>query len=406
MYCHSNPLQTTKVRGIVPKIWNDGVRPINRSLNAGRPPVKRKIKGIDPNIGIGQHFRTRQIVWRAVGNGGHDLGYCSEDEALFALPVFTSNRILLPTMKGSLRAYEPHYVKMFEKLRDVLSETQDRRAKFLHILSPSVTPPAMQDSKTTLGLPAVGTVAVIESVEEVRDGSLIVNYVGDRRARVHLVTEDSLTGVQAPDSFSEEDNDNNEHSVKRLLSAAVSWYGDRDPEVFAVGEKSGKARASLDGIERDVHAMVCLLRKLSRKVNPNESVLPESILKYAPPSGGKSQRLTSYDRLKAAGHQAASAIDMWRRHGSVYKSPGGAQVDSTIQDPYSELSERLAKPTRQEMYSFALASLLQMGIPEAGALLLSQSTEDRLVWISEACIRPYLAQLQAQAALINAVNES
>ena len=340
------------------------------------------------------------------GSGNTRYEGSTQEDSLLVLPVFMSNNILLPTATGVLRAFEPHYVQMFEELSEKLQEMNGAGARFLHILSPAVVPPAMQDPALSNGLPAVGTLAVVKDIHKSADGSLIVRYVGEKRVRLHLVSErpmpEHMEETSSPHG-NEMDATKKEHMI---LSAAVSWYQDLDPEILAVAMAPGQASAALDSIERDVHAMVGLLAKLSRKVYPEESMLPDSIFRFAPPTGASQNRLTSYDTLKAAGHRAASAIEMWRRHGSVYKTGADARYQANIQDPYAEFSERLAKSDRQEMYSFALASLIQTGIPEAGALLLSQSTKDRLLWISESCIRPYLAQLQAAAAVKNAVNDT
>lgn len=61
-------------------------------------------------------------------------------------------------------------------------------------------------------------------------------------------------------------------------------------------------------------------------------------------------------------------IDMWRRHGSVYKTQGRAAAAAT--DPYEAVREALSKHRRQELFSFAAAQLLVMGTPERAALLL------------------------------------
>jgi hypothetical protein len=177
-----------------------------------------------------------------------------------------------------------------------------------------------------------------------------------------------------------------------------------NPETFAeVGSPPGTASAALDGLEREVAAIVNHIARLSRRVQPEKSAIPEAISTYSPPNGGARTRPTSYDALKAAGSQAATAIDMWRRHGSVYgsKGPSSRQVHA---DPYTQLSEELGKARRQELFSFAVAQLLDMGTPETCALLLSQDTAGRLSWILEA-IRPYLMELQATAAVQGALNE-
>lgn len=152
------------------------------------------------------------------------------------------------------------------------------------------------------------------------------------------------------------------------------------------------------------------IESLSAVVEPGSPSLPEAVLKYRPPAGVAKK--TSYDALKAAGHRAAGDIDMWRRqancsgvamhwvesggvraahagytaapsnkapprcsrrHGSVYKTQG--RPSAAAADPYEAIREALGKGRRQELFSFAAAQLLEMGIPERTALLL------RFVWL-------------------------
>ncbi len=67
-------------------------------------------------------------------------------------------------------------------------------------------------------------------------------------------------------------------------------------------------------------------------------------------------------------HPRPGHIDMWRRHGSVYKTRGRAAAAAA--DPYEAVREALSKHRRQELFSFAAAQLLVMGTPERAALLL------------------------------------
>lgn len=67
----------------------------------------------------------------------------------------------------------------------------------------------------------------------------------------------------------------------------------------------------------------------------------------------------------AGGNPASPATP--RRHGSVYKT--GRRAASAAPDPYDVVREALGKARRQELFSFAAANMLVMGVPERLALL-------------------------------------
>lgn len=296
-------------------------------------------------------------------------------DGLQVLPVFTGSTVLLPTSQGALRAFEPRYVAMFADRR--------RGDRFLHVLSPASAPPAMLDAAPPgrRGLPAVGCVAAIDAVTPQPDGSLIVEYTGHRRLALHLVDAAAV----APGGG-------------EALTAAGEWYDDLDPgEVVGGGGVAGVAAA-----ERDVAGAVRQIERLTRIVRPETARLPEALRRHAPPAPGAAARPTSYDALKASGHRAATAIETWRRSGSVYGG-GGARRPAHA-DPYVEAAEALGRARRQELFSFAAAQLLQLGVPEAAALLLSRDTEGRLGFVLEAA-RPFLNELAAAAALKGALGE-
>ena len=289
---------------------------------------------------------------------------------LVLLPVFTSSQVLLPTAQGRLTIYEPRYLAMFDQLVKERPST-GQGARFLHILSPAAAPPAMvMDSRPVGGLPEIGCCAVIDSITRQFDGTLLVDYVGDRRMRL----------IQVEGA----------HSDAAVATAAGLWLDDAEA-----------SDASVDAAERDVAAIVRHIQKLSRNLDPESAGLPEAIPRYAPPAAGAS-RQTSYDALKAAGHKAASAIDTWRRHGSVYSSQRVPR--EAHGDPYTDVAEQMGKARRQELFSFAVCQLLTTGTPERAALLLSQDTAGRLQFVLEA-LRPYLAELGAKASLKGALGQ-
>ncbi len=62
-----------------------------------------------------------------------------------------------------------------------------------------------------------------------------------------------------------------------------------------------------------------------------------------------------------------------------WRSGGRQQADRRqAANPYAEVAEEVGCSRRSEMFSFAAASVLDMGLPERLALLLTQSTLGRL----------------------------
>jgi hypothetical protein len=82
-------------------------------------------------------------------------------------------------------------------------------------------------------------------------------------------------------------------------------------------------------------------------------------------------------------------IAMWRRSGSVYGGSGNASRPGAV-DPYGFVTSKLLpKEERQELFSFAAASLVDgMGNLESLTLLESRYTSARLSWVLQA-IDPY-----------------
>ena len=311
-------------------------------------------------------------------------------EGLVVLPVFAGTSVMLPAGQGTLRAFEKRYVDMFQRLASSTPSGTGQGAKFLHILSSTLAPPAMLESSppSLRGLPAVGCCAVIqEIVANPNDGSLLVTYSGHRRLNLHYV-EAGDNAKQSSSTTQAVSGENNGH----VLKAAGEWFDDVDPELLGIPG----GIAAVDAAERDLAGVVKQIAQLSKIVDPETSSLPEAIIRYAPPPPGQSARPTSYDALKASGHRAATAIDMWRRHGSVYSTQRAPE--QAYADPYTDMAEKLGRSRRQEMFSFAVAQLLQLGKPEAVALLLTRDTAGSLQFVLEAA-RPYLAQLSATAAL-------
>ncbi|EFN58530.1 hypothetical protein CHLNCDRAFT_140625 [Chlorella variabilis] len=248
---------------------------------------------------------------------------------------------------------------------DLLKEApRGAGARFVHTLSPSAAPPALLENAVG-GMPRIACCAEVQAIEELQDGTLAVSYCGTRRMQLLLVQQEEPYTV-----------------------VAAEWYDDAqvpdlDPTVDVLEREATKLLQQ---------ARTARIESLSAVVSPG-SELPEAVRQYAPPAV---QRRTSYHALKAAGHMAAGHIEMWRRHGSVYKTTD--RSSATAPDPYEAIREALGKARRQELFSFAAAQLLVMGTPERAALLLSQDCGARLNFVLTA-LRPYFLELQAKASL-------
>lgn len=73
-----------------------------------------------------------------------------------------------------------------------------------------------------------------------------------------------------------------------------------------------------------------------------------------------------------------------------------------MQDPYQMARDKLAGRRRQELFSFAAAQLLELGLPERLALLQCRDTSGRLQFVA-AAVQPYLADLVARASVKQAM---
>ncbi|KAI7845905.1 hypothetical protein COHA_000638 [Chlorella ohadii] len=283
------------------------------------------------------------------------------EPSLITLPVFPLSNVLHPAQQGMLKVYEPRYLALF---RDLLAENpaRGRGGRFVHVLSPSAAPPALLENAVG-GLPRIGCCAEVEQIQALDDGTLVVRYSGERRVQLLMVA-----GEEEP-----------------YTRVAAEYYDD---------EPLADLDPTVDILEREAAKLLQQIETLSRRLDPSNPALPEAVMKYRPPASAVKK--TSYDTLKEAGHQAAGHIDMWRRHGSVYKKQSRAAAAAA--DPYEAIRESIGKGRRQELFSFAVAQLLVMGTPERAALLLSQDTGARLNFVL-AALRPYLLELQAKASL-------
>ncbi|PSC71566.1 ATP-dependent protease [Micractinium conductrix] len=321
-------------------------------LHAGR-----RLGSSAPAAAVARPHRTRagaRCRWRLAPSA---LG--GAEPSLVTLPVFPLPNVLHPTQQGVISVFEPRYLALF---RAVLEEHPGGRGgRFLHVLSPAAAPPALLDNAVG-GLPRIGCCAEVEAIEERPDGTLLVQYAGARRVQLLLSQQE-----------------------EPFTRVAAEWYDD-DP--------AGELDPTVDVLERETAKLLLQIERLLLLLSPGEGALPEAVRRYSPPAAVAKK--TSYDALKAAGHRAAGHIDMWRRHGSVYKTQ--SQAPAAASDPYEAIREALGKARRQELFSFAAAQLLVMGTPERAALMLNQDTGTRLNFVI-AALRPYFLELQAKASL-------
>ncbi|GLC33283.1 hypothetical protein PLESTB_000351000 [Pleodorina starrii] len=310
-----------------------------------------------------RHCRSAQPTLRHVAARSTMI-----DTSLFAVSLFPSNKVLLPTATGTLHVFEQHFLKMFDDLaakaggHDILSASGVR---FGHILSPSVAPPALLENSIG-GVPRVGVLASVKRVTRLEDGSLMMQYEGSRRIKLLSVWQ-----------------------TQPYMIAAASFMTD---------SVSPSEESLVDSLEWDLYGYLQEVGRLSKQLRTSEDApagLPDSIPRYAPPPRSSRPR-TIADYLTEAGHPAGTSISMWQRHGSVYGNV--KQGKDATQDPYAVLSERLGKDTRQELFSFAAASMLELGPAESLALLTSTDRAARLQWVA-AAVEPFLEEQRAKASL-------
>ncbi|KAG2426497.1 hypothetical protein HXX76_011726 [Chlamydomonas incerta] len=221
-------------------------------------------------------------------------------------------------------------------------------------------------------VPYVGVLATIKSAARRPDGTLMLEYEGQRRIRLLSVWQ-----------------------AEPYMVAAACHLTD---------SAEGSDEDVVDLLEWELYGQLQEVGRLSRLLATDDSAplqLPDSVPRYAPPSrpAGRGPR-TLAEHLTAAGHPAGAQISMWQRFGSVYG--GGRAARQPADDPYSVLSERLGKDTRQELFSFAAAGMLELGPAERLALLTSTDRAARLQWVA-AAVAPFLEEQRARASVARAL---
>ncbi|GIL91734.1 hypothetical protein Vretimale_14864 [Volvox reticuliferus] len=296
------------------------------------------------------------------------------DTSIFAVSLFPSNKVLLPTATGTLHVFEQRFLQMFDDLASKAggSILDANGVRFGHILSPSVAPPALLENAIG-GMPRLAVMATVKRVKRCDDGSLLLQYEGFKRIKLINIWQ----------------------SQPYMMAAAS----------FMTDNVSAAEEDLVDTLEWDLYRQLQEVGRLSKQLRTSDDApagLPDSIPRFAPPARSSRPR-TIADYLTDAGHPAGTSISMWQRHGSVYGNV--KQGKDATQDPYSVLSERLGKDTRQELFSFAAAGMLELGPAESLALLTSTDRAARLQWIS-AAVTPFLEEQRAKASLVKALGRS
>ncbi|KAF6256613.1 hypothetical protein COO60DRAFT_1640586 [Scenedesmus sp. NREL 46B-D3] len=300
--------------------------------------------------------------------------------------------------KACRSLYEPRYLALFRDLQAAApqgSSAIEAKLAFGHILSAGSAPPAlMQDSVS--GLPACGVCATVKGLEETANGRLQVTYQGWRRFKLLTVDHDS----------------------KPYPMAAASWLDD------VTANLTQEQQAATDKLEQQVYGLLqqvaTYMRQLEQSsgsaavaappgpaaMNSSSSssskaqlpLLPDSVLLFAPPPPSRQQSMADY--LIKAGGSTGDKIATWQRMGSVYGSTQAKKKPP--QDPYQAARDQLGKERRQELFSFAAASVLELGLPERLALLHCTDTAARLQYVA-AAVQPFLADLVARVSLQQAI---
>mmetsp|Transcript_43195 Transcript_43195/g.102515 ORF Transcript_43195/g.102515 Transcript_43195/m.102515 type:complete len:373 (+) Transcript_43195:729-1847(+) len=257
-----------------------------------------------------------------------------------------ASTVLHPTNTGMLNVFEPRYLEMFGDLeRDT---APGKSASFVHILSGSSAPEAaMEDSIG--GVMRVGVLCTVLRIEKTPDGRMLVEYEGGRRVSVVSVFQSSP-----------------------YMIAAFEWFGDEDPE-------DGAQQKEVLALEKEVWKTLLEIEQLMKKLGSSKDSgpsLPPGLGKYSP---SLDPSMSSVDYLIQSGSRAGHSISQWMRAGTATGGSAKSRSGSanSPMDPYEAVRDSM-HPQRSELFSFAAASLLEMGVPERIALLRSQDTGARL----------------------------
>lgn len=275
----------------------------------------------------------------------------------------------LPTAKGALHLYEPRYLHLLDVIRAVAEST--KTAPQFGCLQRDLI-----DEGEKRPFSPIGCCCVVEREERFADGSVSVEHMGGRRFR--------LLNVQRWEPF---------------LVANVEWVEDSLPD--QAGSSSG---ARIDRLERELWEACLEVARLTASLDARKVTYftPEAVHQRLPlnlrrfsPQPPVTAAATSITRLGMAD------IQVWRRSSLKQRDP---QATDLASNPYWAARETIAKPARQEAFSFAAASMVDLGPEEQQSLLQLLDTGARLAWVLEA-VTPHRASLRAKHSLLRATEK-
>ena len=272
------------------------------------------------------------------------------------------------------------------------------RPVFGHILQPEAAPAPIRMQESLAGRAGValkvGCLASVLSVEREEGGPLLVEYETVRRFLVKGLQGRGEGGADG--GFGGEGGYN---------VAAVEWLNDVDENTISVDgiARSGEVQAQeladyTSEVERAVYSYVTQIYEISAKLGKG-GALPESILRYAPEMRApKKESPLSY-----------TSVGSWERETAVWKaarekSLGRGLRQKPQKDPYRVAQETtgLGKELRQELFSFACASIIDGSIPQNCVLLRSRSTLSRLEFVLKTA-EPFLESLRTELKMNDAL---
>lgn len=283
------------------------------------------------------------------------------------MPVLYTGSVLFPTEESAFVVRDPPLVLMFQSGVGV-------NGWFGHCLHKSNAPEAVRDAEfvssddVKVGLKGpgitVGCVCEVKQIEDLENNQIKVSYKCIRRIRVL------------------------DYCVEKSLFPEVEfeWLDDFESQQDEHVNKT------------EVLLWECLLEisKLEKKLGKSLSSLPKSLIEVAP---SRAQGVPN-------GTRAEKEKNIWLGRTEAKKPPtvNSKQNDSSSKQmsPYQVIGENSYKYQRQELFSFAAASLVAESVNERLALLTSRNTRAKLEW-TLASAEPYLEQLRTEFGIYNAL---
>eukprot|EP00850_Spirogloea_muscicola_P023806 SM000390S14724 [mRNA] locus=s390:8642:11071:+ [translate_table: standard] len=296
------------------------------------------------------------------------------------LPTSTGHLHVLSAIYGGEQIFQPKYLAMFDVVTNIAALAGTVPRFGVHLLHASRTEgqqfPTLHGNGFTLGC-----CCIVDGVKQQEDGSLMVAYSVIRRFRL----------IKARREWP-------------FLVAGVQWVCDGAPS---------RLGPAVDRLEQEVWAALSEVARLTAELarpaaaprghrQAPQMWLPEPILAYCPAPLCAASSIHPNRR-------ASEDIGIWRKARWPSGQGGcGLVGDASINsDPYWAAQEQLAKPARQEAFSFAAANMMAMQVEAAPderlTLLEMQDTGKRLDWVLNA-IGPHLASLRAQHILLQTLD--